>query len=178
MWLFIHVDDIAVFGKHLDYLKSKIKTEFNMKDLGKADLLLGIRVIHDPVTIVLSQQHYVSSLIDLYGMAGCCTVSTPLVPNSHLDKATDEEVDRFNTLGVNHCSAVGALSYLSSATGPDIAFAVSTLSQFLERPGINHWEAFIHVLQYLSGSEHVSLVYHCDEPAPCMDIQMRIGETT
>jgi hypothetical protein len=102
VWLFIHVDDIAVFGKHLNYFKTEIKTEFDMKDLGKADLLLGIKVIHDPLAIILTQQHYISLLLDLYGMAGCRTVSTPLVPNSHFDKATNEEVNRFNSLGVNY----------------------------------------------------------------------------
>jgi hypothetical protein len=82
-----------------------------------------------------------------------------LVPNSQLEKATTADVDCFNSLGVNFRSAVGALSYLSTATCPDIAFAVSNLSQFLERPGIAHWEAFNHVLRYLSGTPNYALTY-------------------
>jgi hypothetical protein len=62
---------------------------------------------------------------------------------------------------VNYCSAVGALSYSSTATRPDIAFAVSSLSQFLENPGIHHWEAFTHILQYLAGTSDYTLVYPC-----------------
>jgi hypothetical protein len=151
VWLFIHVNDIAVFGKDLSNFKAQIKTKFDMKDLGKADLLLGIKIHHDPSAIVLSQRHYVHSLLELYGMENCRSVATPLVSNSQLEKATAEDIDRFNSLGVNFQSAVGALSYFSSATRPDISYAVSNLSQFLEAPGIHHWEAFIHVLRYLSG---------------------------
>jgi hypothetical protein len=98
-------------------------------------------------------------------MNNCRPVSTPLVPNSHLDQATVEEKDCFNALGVNFRSAVGALSYLSSATRPDIAFSVSTLSQYLESPGITHYEAFTHVLRYLSGSQTLALVYTRGEQA-------------
>jgi hypothetical protein len=166
VWLFIHVDDIAVFGKDLNVFKDKIKHKFDMKDLGQANLLLGIKVIHDPLAIMLSQEHYIGSLLDLYGMTNCRSVATPLVPGSHLDKATIEEIDCFNSLGVHFCSAVGALSYLSSATRPDISFAVSSLLQFLEAPGINHWEAFTHVLRYLAGTQHDSLIYHRDVVAP------------
>jgi hypothetical protein len=92
-------------------------------------------------------------------MTSARTVTTPLVPNLHLDKALVEEQDWFNSLGVNYQSVVGALSYLSLATFPDIVYAVSTLSQFLEAPGINHWEAFTHVLCYLAGSQEYALVY-------------------
>jgi transposase InsO family protein len=166
VWLFVHVDDIAIFGKDLGSFKEEIAREFEMKDLGRADLLLGIKITHDPSAIVLSQRHYVHSLLELYGMTACRPVSTPLVPNSHLDKASIEEVDRFNSLGVNYRSAVGALSYLSSATRPDISYAVSTLSQFLESPGINHWEAFVHVLKYLSGTQEHSLIYARNTPLP------------
>jgi hypothetical protein len=56
------------------------------------------------------------------------------------------------------------LSYLSTATRPDIAYAVSTLSQFLEAPGITHWEAFTHVMRYLSGTTDYALVYKRGAP--------------
>jgi hypothetical protein len=116
VWLFIHVDDIAVFGKDVEPFKRQIKAEFDMKDLGKANLMLGIKVLHEPDVIVLSQLHYFDSLLSLYGMENCRSVSTPLVPNTHLDRASVEEIDRFKSLGVNYWSTVGALSYLSTAT--------------------------------------------------------------
>jgi len=35
--------------------------------------------------------------------------------------------------------AIGSLMWAAVATCPDISFAVSLLSQFLENPGIMHW---------------------------------------
>jgi hypothetical protein len=68
VWLFVNVDNIAVFGSDVSAFKEEIKAEFNMKDLGTADLLLGIKVHHEAGAIVLLQRHYVNSLLDLYGM--------------------------------------------------------------------------------------------------------------
>ena len=102
-----------------------------MKDLGQADLLLGIKIHHVPNAIILLQRHSVASLLELYSMGNCRPAATPLVANVVLSKATQVEVNCFKSLGVNYCSAVGALSYFSTATRPDICFAVSHLSQFL-----------------------------------------------
>ncbi|MBW0549853.1 hypothetical protein O181_089568 [Austropuccinia psidii MF-1] len=152
IWLFFHVDDIAVFGRELSYFKNDIKCEFDVKDIGEADLMLGIKLNRVNGGLILSQTHYVESVLALYGMSECRPVATPMVPNSHL-----EECGEFKTLNTNYRSAVGTLSYLSVATRPDIYFAVSSLSQFLEKPGIGHWNAFLHVLRYLKGTADLGL---------------------
>ncbi|MBW0534220.1 hypothetical protein O181_073935, partial [Austropuccinia psidii MF-1] len=58
-----------------------------------------------------------------------------------------------------HSSAIGSINYLSTATRPNLSYTVSSLSQFLENPGINHWNNFFHVLKYLNGSQDIGLVY-------------------
>ncbi|MBW0582594.1 hypothetical protein O181_122309 [Austropuccinia psidii MF-1] len=95
-------------------------------------------------------------------MSNCCPVSTPLVPNKHLSSATDEEIYAFLALGINYRSAVGSINYLSTVTWPDLLHAVSSLSQFLERPGIGHWQAFLHILWYLKGSKEFALTYEAN----------------
>jgi len=42
---------------------------------------------------------------------------------------------------VPYHKAIGSLMYAAVATCPDIAFAVSTLSWFLENPGEAYWQA-------------------------------------
>ncbi|MBW0493660.1 hypothetical protein O181_033375 [Austropuccinia psidii MF-1] len=130
-----------------------------------ADLMLGVKVSQRDGYIMLDQKHYTKSLLELYGMSDSRPVSTPLVPNSHLVPPTAEEVSEFNSLGIIYCKAVGSINYLSSATRPDLSFAVSCLSQFLDRPGIKHWQGFLDVLQYLNGSQDLGLNYggkdHC-----------------
>lgn len=54
---------------------------------------------------------------------------------------------------------VGSLNYLSTMTQLNITYAVSHLSQHLNKPGIKHWEAVMQVLRYLKGTKGLSL--HC-----------------
>ena len=49
--------------------------------------------------------------------------------------------------------------YAAVATRPDISFAVSTLSQFLDNLGRAHWEAVKHIFWYLSGTRDLELTY-------------------
>ncbi|MBW0535257.1 hypothetical protein O181_074972 [Austropuccinia psidii MF-1] len=110
IWLFIHVDDITVFGKDLAKFKLEIQQEFKTKLLGQTDLLLGIKIHKDDNSISLLHEHYVESLLDLYGMSNCRPVATPLVPNEHLDSPTQAKVDKFKNLDINYRGAIGSLN--------------------------------------------------------------------
>ncbi|MBW0538249.1 hypothetical protein O181_077964 [Austropuccinia psidii MF-1] len=136
LWLYIHVDNIAIFGSNIEPFKKEISSEFDIKDIGMADLFLGVKVSHSSDHVSLDQQHFTESLLELYGMSDCRPVATPLLPNKHLSPATDDEVSAFNSLGISYCSAIGSINYFSTATCPDLSFAFSSLSQFLKRPGL------------------------------------------
>ncbi|MBW0465715.1 hypothetical protein O181_005430 [Austropuccinia psidii MF-1] len=159
VWLYIHIDDIAIFGSRVDSLKRELKQEFEIIDLGQADLLLRIKITHSDEFVSLDQQHFTESLLDLYGMRNCKPVSTPLIPNDHLEESNDSEAQEFQALNINYCSTIGGINYLSTATRPDLSFSVSALSQFLEKPGIRHWKAFLHVLKYLKRTQDLSITY-------------------
>ncbi|MBW0529554.1 hypothetical protein O181_069269 [Austropuccinia psidii MF-1] len=159
IWIFVHVDDIAILREDLDKFKKEIGQEFKTKLLGQANLFLGIKIYQDVDSIRLSQEHYVESILDLYGMYNCRSVATPLIPNEHLLAATESKSEEFKKLELNYRSAIGSLSYISMATRPDISYAVSALSQFLERPGIIHWKAFLHILRYLRGTSSMCISY-------------------
>ncbi|MBW0536726.1 hypothetical protein O181_076441 [Austropuccinia psidii MF-1] len=92
-------------------------------------------------------------------MGDCKEVSTPLVPNEHLGPAAEDEINRFKNMGVNFRSTIGSINYLSTATRPDLAHAVSSLSQYLENPVIQHWKGFLHILRYVKGSQGLGLHY-------------------
>ncbi|MBW0491804.1 hypothetical protein O181_031519 [Austropuccinia psidii MF-1] len=147
LWLYIHVDNIAIFGANIEPFKKEIASEFDIKDIGIADLLIGVKVTHSPHYLSLDQQHFTELLLNLYRISNCKPASTPLLQNEHLSISTDEEVSSFNALGISYCSAIGSINYPSTATRPDLSFAVSSLLQFLEHPGLLHWKAFMHVLQ-------------------------------
>ena len=54
--------------------------------------------------------------------------------------------------------ATGSLTWAVITTQPDIAFAVSLLSQFLENPGENHWNVVKRVFKYLKATKDHKLV--------------------
>jgi hypothetical protein len=54
---------------------------------------------------------------------------------------------------------IGSLMYAAIGTRPDIAFAVSMLSQFMANPGKVHWKAAVRVLRYLKGTREHGLWY-------------------
>ncbi|MBW0495272.1 hypothetical protein O181_034987 [Austropuccinia psidii MF-1] len=145
-------------------IKAELNSEFKIKDIGLADLILGIKVTHCLGHVSLDQGHFIESLLKLYGMGLCKTVATPLLPNTHLILDTEQEKVKFEKLGVNYCSAIGSMNYLSIGTRPDLSHAVSSLSQFLEKPGFLHWQAFLHILRYLKGTPNVGLVYYGGGP--------------
>ncbi|MBW0546108.1 hypothetical protein O181_085823 [Austropuccinia psidii MF-1] len=94
-------------------------------------------------------------------MTDCKPLATPLVPNLNMESASESEQASFQDLNMNCRSAIGRLSYLSTATRPDLCYAFSSLFQFLERPGIAHWNTFIHVLKYLKGTSTIETTYGC-----------------
>ncbi|MBW0577854.1 hypothetical protein O181_117569 [Austropuccinia psidii MF-1] len=86
IWLYLHVDDIAVFGSEISDFKKEISKKFEIKDLGPADLLLGVKITQEEDCIYLDQQHFCESLLNQYGMSECKPTSTPLVPKEQLYK--------------------------------------------------------------------------------------------
>ncbi|XP_071652413.1 uncharacterized protein [Temnothorax longispinosus] len=50
--------------------------------------------------------------------------------------------------------------YLAVATRPDIAFAVSYVSQFLEKPKEQHWAMVKRILKYLKGTTTMGIKYN------------------
>ena len=65
---------------------------------------------------------------------------SPMVPGATFNKS-DSPSDASEASFMAYQEAIGSLMYAAIATHPDIAFAVSYLSQFLENPGHTHWDA-------------------------------------
>ncbi|MBW0584321.1 hypothetical protein O181_124036 [Austropuccinia psidii MF-1] len=91
LWIYVHVDNIAIFGTNIQLFTEKINRVFNTKDIGPSDLLLGVKIQQQDDYIILDQQHFVNSLLDLYSMQHCKAVNTPLVPNEYLSPATNDK---------------------------------------------------------------------------------------
>ncbi|MBW0481425.1 hypothetical protein O181_021140 [Austropuccinia psidii MF-1] len=62
IWIYVHVGNLAIFGPDLEDFKKEIKTKFEMKDLGKTNLLLGIKINHLNDGFSIDQEHYIDEL--------------------------------------------------------------------------------------------------------------------
>ena len=49
--------------------------------------------------------------------------------------------------------------HLAVGTRPDIAFAVLTVAQFSNEPGMTHWEAVKRIYRYLAGTKSLALTF-------------------
>ena len=81
MSILLYVDDLVIVGADLDKIdrvKSQLETSFEMKDLNDLHYFLGVEVICNPEGILMSQRHYVRSMLFKFGMTECKSISTPL----------------------------------------------------------------------------------------------------
>jgi hypothetical protein len=65
--------------------------------------------------------------------------------------------DPLNDRGRYRC-LVGRLNYLT-VTRPDISFAVSIVSQFLNAPCDSHWNTIVHIFRYIKNASGRGLLY-------------------
>nr|KYP52091.1 hypothetical protein KK1_026001 [Cajanus cajan] len=127
----MYVDDIVLIGNDHHGI-SKIKHlchHFQTKDLSKLRYFLGIEVAQSKNGIVISQRKYALDILEETGLMNSKPVDTHMDPNAKLLPSQGEpflDPERYKKL-------VGKLNYLT-ITRPDISFAVSVVSQFLNSP--------------------------------------------
>jgi hypothetical protein len=162
----LYVDDLLIASNDLNDLiqfKKDLASEFKMEDLGVANFILGVKIIRDRTarTISISQSAYINSLLDRHGMMTCKPISTPMEHSStvhRLIKAPDEyqaTIEQIRT----YQSIIGGIMFAMLCTRPDIAFAVTTLSQFASNPLPIHTQALYRVLKYLKGTVDEAITY-------------------
>ena len=79
--ILLYVHDLVIAGTDLDEIgrvKLQLAASFDMKDLGNLHYFLGIEVIQTPEGMLISQRHYVLSMLFKFRMAECMFLSTPL----------------------------------------------------------------------------------------------------
>ena len=139
------IDDLKITVINDDIIR-KIKANlmkiFKMKDLGKLYWLLNLKIEWDRTSksISFSQEGYIDKILNQFNLQDSKTHITLIDPNICLSKdqcsSTDEE--KIAMSKIPYREAIGSLMWVAVATRPDIAFAVSLLSKFLEISGEIH----------------------------------------
>lgn len=155
--LCLYVDDILIFGTNLEIVedtKSYLSMKFDMKDLGEAYVILGMKLERTSQGITLSQSNTIEKMLKKFNYYNCNPVSTPYDPSVQLKKNNGEPVSQ-----LKYSQLIGSLLYIANKSRPDIAYAVGRLSRYTHNPSGEHWTALERVFKYLRGTLDYSLTY-------------------
>nr|GEV79720.1 zinc finger, CCHC-type [Tanacetum cinerariifolium] len=125
-----------------------------MKDMGEADVILGIKIKCKNKGIVITQSHYIDKILKKFIRKDCSSVSNLMDPVEKLKPNTGKHVDQ-----LEYSRAIGNLMYVMTSTRPDIAYVVGRLSRFTSNPSRQHWKAITRVFKYLRGTMNYGLSY-------------------
>ncbi|GJR69606.1 zinc finger, CCHC-type containing protein [Tanacetum coccineum] len=104
--------------------KEFLSSNFDMKDLGEAEVILGIRIKRGNNGISISQSRYIEKILTKFNFANCSPVYTPVDPTMKFRPNKGTPVSQ-----LEYSRAIGCLMYAMISTRPDIAFAVGKLSR-------------------------------------------------
>jgi len=155
-YLLVHVDDIFIVSdsaEDVNRLVKAIGARFPLVDHGAKNVnWLGIQVQRTDEGFYLNQTAHIENILDLAGMRDAKAAATPLPTGMKLRKATDEDA----ITKAPYRQIIGKMIYLLM-TRPDIAAAVSFLSQHVGKPTETHWNGLQHLLRYLKGTKKLQL---------------------
>ncbi|XP_070003229.1 uncharacterized mitochondrial protein AtMg00810-like [Nicotiana sylvestris] len=158
---------ILIVSLYVDYLiftgndelmfaefKGSMKHEFDMTDLGRMRYFLGLEVYQRSDGIFITQKKYALEVLQKFGMDKSNFVHNPIVPGFKLMKDADGiKVDK-----TYYKQIIGSLMYLT-ATRPDMIFAVSLISRYMENPTELHLQTAKGVLRYLKETVEFGIFY-------------------
>ena len=143
--LLLYIDDMLIAYKSkkvVQELKVALSQEFEMKDLGLVQRILGMEISRDrdKKVLHLSQGGYIRKVLERYGMKDAKPMELPLVGHFRLSKTmgpqTEVEVQEMER--VPYASSVGSLMYTMVCYRPNINHTVSQVSRFMTQPGKEH----------------------------------------
>ncbi|KAL0413687.1 UNVERIFIED_CONTAM: Retrovirus-related Pol polyprotein from transposon TNT 1-94 [Sesamum radiatum] len=150
-------DDMLIMGSNRDVIlttKRMLTKHFDMKDMGLADVILGIKISKTSDGLALSQSYYIENILKKFKAYDSPPAKTPVDLNLHLAKNKGEPEGQ-----IEYSRIIGSLMYIMNCTRPDIAYAVNKLSRFTSNPSKNHWKGLIRVLRYLKYTSNYGLHY-------------------
>ncbi|KAL0283563.1 UNVERIFIED_CONTAM: Retrovirus-related Pol polyprotein from transposon TNT 1-94 [Sesamum radiatum] len=116
--LSLYVDDILLAGNNMEMIVATQKwlsSAFEMKDMGEAEYILGVKIHRDcsKKLLSLSQETYIKRIIERFRMHNANPVDTPIDKSCVLSKElypkTEEEKKCMTK--IPYASAVGSLIY-------------------------------------------------------------------
>ena len=107
--------------------------------------------------LYISQEHYIESVLDKFGLLDCSPAKTPLPTNFRSISAMD---NGFNDVcNADYRAIVGSVMYAATISQPDIAHAAGLLARYASKWNKDHLHVARHLLCYLRGTSELCLTF-------------------
>ena len=100
-----------------------LSSHFEMKDLGVADIILGVKIRKNENDLSLCQSHYVEKILKKFDSFDVSPIRTPHDASKHKNKGDNVSQPEYTKI-------VRSVMFLMNYTRLDIAYVVSRLSRY------------------------------------------------
>ncbi|UYV67744.1 hypothetical protein LAZ67_5001856 [Cordylochernes scorpioides] len=162
--LALYVDDGIILSKDKEaiaIIMDELEHAFEITS-GSVNFFVGLQIeqTEDRASIFIHQSSYIDKILSKFNMADCIPASVPMDPSVILTKQdcpTPEQKEKMPKFPFRE--AVGSLMFASCVSRPDITYAVSQVSKFLEYPGPAHCTTVKNIFRYLKGTPHMGILF-------------------
>ena len=165
-FLVLYVDDILLATNDkglLHEVKQFLSKNFDMKDMGEASYVIGIKIHRDRFRGILglSQETYINKILERFRIKDCSPSVAPIMKGDrfNLNQCLKNDFEREQMKNIPYASVVGSLMYAQVCIRLDIAFVVGMLGRYQSDPGLDHWRVAKKVMTYLQGTKDYMLMY-------------------
>lgn len=155
------VDDFMITGGSevaIEKAKEKLKGRFEMKDLGEAENILGIRIQRYKGKLTIDQSQFAKETVAQFLYDDSMKHSTPMEPEA-IRKLVEEPGRSLNhDEWLQYVELLGKLIWLCN-TRFDIIFAVNRMASFTVEACWNHWKVLLRILGYVGRTTHYGITY-------------------
>ena len=130
-FLILYVDDILLATNDRGFMhevKQFLSNHFDMKDMGAASYVIGIKIFRDRHNGILgmSQETYVNRVLERFRMKDCSQSVAPIVKGDrfNLNQCHKNDFENGQMKSIPYALVVGSIMYVQAYTRPDIAFVV------------------------------------------------------
>ena len=156
----LYVDDGIVAASYLEDCQNfltNLTAEFKITS-GPVSCFLGIEIKQlEDGSIFITQESYARRILQKFNMLDSNPVGTPAVYEQDPENSVTKQCIAEN---VPYRAAVGSLMYLATGTRPDLAHAMSIVSQKLDNATVEDWNKVKRILKYLNGTVELGIQYN------------------
>ena len=157
----VHVDDFMITGEdevEIRKVKEQLKGRFEMKDLGEAENILGIRIGRHKGKLTIDQSQFAKETVAQFLYDDSMKHATPMEPEAIRKLAEDPVRPLSQDEWMKYAELLGKLIWLCN-TRFDIIFAVNRMASFTVESCWNHWKALLRILGYVSRTIKNGITY-------------------